>query len=69
MAFSEKSRKKQEQKKVGKSCNSRARLKACDGLVFYVPFNNIQVISRRWKDDNERLCAMKRYQSLTEFRL
>ena len=24
------------------------------------PFNNISVISGRWKDDRERLCAMKR---------
>ena len=30
-----------------------------DGLVFYVPFNIIYVISRWWKEDNERLCAMK----------
>ena len=31
-----------------------------DGLVLYVLLNIIQVISRRWKDDNERFCAMKR---------
>ena len=31
-----------------------------NGLVFYIPFNIIQVISRQWKDDNERLSAMKR---------
>ena len=31
-----------------------------NGLVFYVFFNIIQLISRRCKGDNERLCAMKR---------
>ena len=30
-----------------------------DGLMFYVPFNIISVTVRWWKDDNERLCAMK----------
>ena len=30
-----------------------------DDLVCYVPFNIIKVISRRWKDDDEGLCAMK----------
>ena len=29
-----------------------------DGLQFYVLFNSISVISGRWADDNERLCAM-----------
>ena len=29
-----------------------------DDLVFYVPFNIIEVISRRWKDDNERFCVV-----------
>ena len=29
-----------------------------DGLVFYIPFNMILVISRWWKGDNEKLCAM-----------
>ena len=28
-----------------------------DDLRFYVLFNNISVISGRWLDDNERLCA------------
>ena len=28
-------------------------------LKFYVPFNSISVISGRWGDDNERLCAME----------
>ena len=28
-------------------------------LVFYVPFNIIQAISRQWKGDNERLCTIK----------
>ena len=27
--------------------------------LFYVPFNIIQVISRQWKDDNERVCTMQ----------
>ena len=26
-------------------------------MVFYVPFNITQVISRRWKDDYDMLCA------------
>ena len=26
---------------------------------FYVLFNNISIISGRWADDNERLCAME----------
>ena len=30
-----------------------------DDLRFYVLFNSIRVISGRWVDDNERLCAMK----------
>ena len=30
-----------------------------DDFVFNVPFNIILVISRRWKGDNERFCAMK----------
>ena len=29
-------------------------------LGFYVLFNSISVISRRWKGEHERLCAMKR---------
>ena len=31
-----------------------------DELGVYVPFNNISVISRRWKGEHERLSAMKR---------
>ena len=31
-----------------------------DELGFYVPFNSISVISRRWKCEYEILCAMKR---------
>ena len=32
-----------------------------DGWVrVLLPFNNISVISRRWKGEHERLCAMKR---------
>ena len=32
-----------------------------DGLVRVLrPFNSISVISRRWEDEHERLCAMKR---------
>ena len=30
-----------------------------DDSVFYIPFNIIYIISRQWKDDNEKLCAMK----------
>ena len=29
-----------------------------DDLRVYVPFNGISVISGRWADDNERLCAI-----------
>ena len=32
-----------------------------DDLVFYIPFNMIKVISRQWKDGNERLCAIKHH--------
>ena len=31
-----------------------------DELEFYVPFNNISVISGWWKDEHERLCVVKR---------
>ena len=32
-----------------------------DGWVRVLhPFDSISVISRRWKDEHERLCAMKR---------
>ena len=31
-----------------------------DELVFYVPSTVFSVISRRWKGEHERLCAMKR---------
>ena len=31
-----------------------------DELSVLRPFNNISVISGQWKDDRERLCAMKR---------
>ena len=35
-----------------------------DDLRFYVLFNNISVISGRWLDDNERLCARElRYET------
>ena len=30
-----------------------------DDLRLYVLFNSISVISGRWPDDNERLCAME----------
>ena len=36
-----------------------------DDLVFYIPFNIILVISRWWKGDNERLCAMKHYTAMS----
>ena len=40
-----------------------------DGLQFYVIFNSISVISGRWTDDNERLCAMGSRLRLRKFRL
>ena len=39
--------------------------KGNDGLVFYFPINNIQVISKWRKEDNERLCQMKRHSELS----
>ena len=38
---------------------SRERDGWMDDLRFYVLFNSISVISGRWADDNERLCAME----------
>ena len=40
-----------------------------DYLRFYVLFNSISVISGRWADDNERLCAMEFRLRLRRFRL
>ena len=40
-----------------------------DDLRFYVFFNTISVISGRWADDNERLCAMELHLRLRRFRL
>ena len=40
-----------------------------DDLWFYVLFNNISVISGRWTDDNERLCATEPRLRLRRFRL
>ena len=34
-------------------------VKWTDDFRFYVPFNNISVISGQWVDDNGRLCAME----------
>ena len=31
-----------------------------NGWMSYVPFNSLSVITRRWKHEHERLCAMKR---------
>ena len=39
-----------------------------DDLKDYVPFNSIPVISGRWADDNERLCAMELRLRLRRFR-
>ena len=38
-----------------------------DDLRFYVLFNCITVISGRWADDNERLCAMEPHLQLRRF--
>ena len=40
-----------------------------DDLRFYVLFNSISVISGRWADDNERLCAEESRLQLRRFRL
>ena len=40
-----------------------------DDMRFYVLSNSISVISRRWKVDNERLCAMELHLRLRRFRL
>ena len=40
-----------------------------DDLGFYILFNSISVISGRWDDDNERLCAMEPRLWLGRFRL
>ena len=40
-----------------------------DDLQFYVLFNSISVISGRWADDNERLCAMEFRLWLSRFHL
>ena len=39
-----------------------------DDLGFYVLFNSISVISGRYLDDNERLCAMEPCLQLERFR-
>ena len=38
-------------------------------MQFYVLFNNISVISGRWVDDHEMLCAMEPRLRLRIFRL
>ena len=40
-----------------------------DDLRFYVLFNIISVISGRWANDNERLCAMEARLRLRRVRL
>ena len=40
-----------------------------DDLRFYVLFNSISVISRRWADNNERLRAMEQRLRWRRFRL
>ena len=40
-----------------------------DDLQFYVLFNSISVISGRYSDDNERLCAMEHRLRLRRFHL
>ena len=44
-------------------------LRWLDDLRFYVLFYSISVISGRWADDNERLCAMEPGLRLRIFRL
>ena len=39
--------------------NARYLFRWMEELQLYVHFNSISVISGRWKDDHERLCAMK----------
>ena len=41
-----------------KICHSHNRMDGWDRVLR--PFNSISVISRRWKGEHERLCAMKR---------
>ena len=36
-----------------------------DDLVFYIPFNIIEVISRQLKSDNEKFCAMMHHRVMT----
>ena len=40
-----------------------------DDLRIYVRFNSISVISGKWADDNERLCATEPRLRLRRFRL
>ena len=40
-----------------------------DDLRLYVLFNNILVVSGRWADDDERMCAMGSRLRLRKFRL
>ena len=40
-----------------------------DDLRFYDLFNSIRVVSRRWADDNKRLCAMETRLRFGRFRL
>ena len=40
-----------------------------EDLRVHVLFNSISVISGRWADDNERLCAMEPHLRLRRFRL
>ena len=39
-----------------------------DGLRFYVLFNSVSIISGRWADDIERLCALEPRLQLRGFR-
>ena len=40
-----------------------------DGLRCYVPFNSFSVISGRWEDDNEKLCANEPRLRISRLRL
>ena len=54
---------------ISKLFDTLLSLRWMDDLRFYVLFDSISVISGRWADDNERLCAMEPRLRLRRFRL